>query len=206
MKMRSTKSLIAAIMGVAMLAMPITAAAAEHHRDAVHVARAAAFAPRSFRVRNSTPARSFAATRAFAPRAFANDRFARSSNWRQYRAYNAGNGVVTPVYPSYGYSNPLPVPAVGYLAPAPAVGYADPNYGSPCVAAQRAIKIAHHDRRTGHPAAANDVLRNNSRALASCPQANSLTAYNAYGLPQQAYPYSYGTGSVVAPLLQNLIR
>jgi hypothetical protein len=204
MKMRSTKSLIAAILGVAMLATPFTASAAEHHRARVNVARAAAFAPRSFSVRNSTPARSFAAACSFAPRAFTSNRVERSFARRQYRNYNAapvfaGYGAVTPVYPSYGYSN---------VAPAPAVGYTQPYYGSSCAAAQRAVRIAQRDRRTGHPAAANDVMRNNSRALASCQGIGTLPTYGSYGYnaPFQASPYGYGASTMIAPLLQSFVR
>jgi hypothetical protein len=213
MTMRSTKSLIAAILGVAMLATPITASAAEHHRARVNVARAAAIAPRSLSVRNTAPARSFAATRWFAPRAFVNNRAERLFARRQYRNFNAapvyaGNGVVTPVYPSYGYSNVAPVPAVGYMAPAPTVGYTQPYYGSSCAAAERAVKIAQHDRKTGHPAAANDVLRNHSRELASCQGIGALPAYGSYGYnaPYAASPYGYGTTTMIAPLLQSFVR
>jgi hypothetical protein len=208
--MRSTNSLIAAILGVAMLATPVAAAAAEHHRGDRNSARAAASAPHSFNFHNSAPAGPLAATRAFAPRAYRGNRGERSVNWRHDRnfAYNnlpATNAVV-PIYPSYGYTNSVPM--AGYVAPAPMVGYAAPEYGSPCVVAQRAIKIARHDRRTGHPAAANDVLRNNSQALASCPQVSGLSANGSYGYnaAYQASPYGYGSSTMLAPLLQNFVR
>jgi hypothetical protein len=210
--MRSTKTLMAAMLGLAMLAAPITAAAAEHHHGARNYARAAASVPHAFNFRNFASARTFAPAHSVAPPVFNTNRGARSAEWRQHRDFDddddnfAGNRGVVPVYPSYGYANPQP--AIGYVAPAPAVGYATPSYGSPCVVAQRAIKIARHDRRTGHPAAANDVLRNNAQALASCPGIAGLPAYGSYGYsaPYAASPYGYGASTMLAPLLQNFIR
>ncbi len=228
--MRSTKSLFAAIVGVAMLATPITAAAAKHHHGTGNHARAAASTPRSFNHRNSARASSFAPAPYFAPRAFANNRGARSAAWNQRRDFDAddnfsGNGGAFRAYPSYGYNS------YGYnnVVPAPAVGYMTPNYGSSCAAAQHAMNIARHDQRTGHPAAARDVLRNSSRALASCPgiggmPANYSYGYNApyqgynapyqgynapyqgYNAPYQASPYGNGASTMLAPLLQNFIH
>jgi hypothetical protein len=209
--MKSTKGLIAAILGVAMLAAPITAAAADHHRTAGANARAAASAPRSNNIHNFASARSSAASGSLASRVFNTNRGTRAASWSRHRDFDdrgsfAANSGVVPIYPSYGYTNSAPM--AGYVAPAPEVGFAAPGYGSPCTTAQRAINIARHDRRTGHPAAANDVLRNNSQALASCPEANGLPAYGSYGYnaPYQASPYGYGASTMLAPLLQNFIR
>jgi hypothetical protein len=211
--MMSSKSLAAAILGLAMLATPITAAASEHHRAARNTARTAASAPRTFNFHNSAPARIVAPASSFAPRVGTSNRSAQAAGWHQHRDFDdrgnfAGNGGVVPVYPAYGYTNLAPAPAVGYLTPAPTLGYAAPTYGSSCAAAQRAIKIARHDRRTGHPAAANDVLRNNAQALANCPEIGGLPAYSSYGYnaPLQASPYGYGASTMLAPLLQNFIR
>jgi hypothetical protein len=211
--MRSTKSFMVVILGLAMLAAPITASAAEHHHGARNRAHAAVAATRSFKFHNSVPARSVTPARWFAPRVVSNNRIAQASAWHQHRDFDdddnfARNGGVVPVYPCYGYTKPTPAPVAGYLALAPALGYASPNYGSPCAAAQRAIKIARHDRRTGHPAAATDVLRNNSRALASCPGVAALPAYGSYGYnaPLQGSPSGYGASTMLAPLLQNFVR
>lgn len=191
--MRSIKSILAAIAGVAMLAVPITASAAGHHRNARDRAHYAESAParRSFNVRNFAPAR------AFAPRAAEGRRFRRFG-----RDDDAFGGYTNYGYSNYGYTPPAPV----YVPPAPEVNYAAPYYGSNCTAAQRAINIARHDRNTGHPAAANDVLRNHSQALASCPQVGGMAAYGNYGYGAQAYPYGYGAPSAIAPLLQYFVR
>lgn len=197
--MRSIKGLIVAMAGVAMLAVPITASAANSYRAARDGARYTARVQRSFNSHN------FTSNRTFAPRASAERNFARSTAGWANRNFAERDridhdGGAHGAYQSYGYVPPAPV----YAAPAPALGYAAPY--NACSEAQRAINIARHDRNTGHPAAARDVLRNHSRALAACPQAGGLAAYGKYGYGSPAYPYSYGASPLIAPLLQNFIR
>jgi hypothetical protein len=172
--MKTNRGLIAAIAGVAMLAVPITASAANRNRGEHTGALSAA--PSS--ALHSSTLRNFASNRTFTPRAEEGRGLERSAaawanrNFAAHEQLERAGGALTP-YPNYGS-----LPAAPVFVP-PAVGYAAPY--NACAEAQRAINIAHHDRNTGHPAAANDVLRNHSNALASCPQVSDVRAYGSYG-------------------------
>jgi len=146
------------LVGAAMLAMPLTAAAKDHRFDN---SRARVFAP----ARNVTPVvvtkHNFrnGATWMPAPAVARHD-------WREHRAWENANA-----YSNYGNGGYYGAPA--YVAPV----YAAPVYAAPyggglaggngCQKAQHVMRTYQRDRATGHPAAAADVLRQNQWALNS---------------------------------------
>ncbi|HYL60638.1 MAG TPA: hypothetical protein VEU51_17365 [Candidatus Acidoferrales bacterium] len=262
--MRSRQNLTAALVGIAMLATPIAAAAKDHGRNFQNNVRAAR-AARTF----AAPARTFTpapvarrfAFRNVAPVVIPVNRVNRAArfnpnfvppghlhargwnrNWNNSQAfvpvnqsydedeaqeqYNATPAVVCDedgddcraaggyqggYYPNYGYNGG------GYQG----------GYGSgACIEAQRLQQQVRRDRATGHPAAANDVLRKMARMERACGGApvgggllgglrglgglNGLggPAYNNYGYNSgynggynQPY-YNNGYGSTLAPLIQ----
>ncbi len=226
--MNSKRSLMTALVGLAMLATPIAAAAHDynHYDHAAHAARVAA------------------ATHPFANHVFGNGAFARHERHEEraiadanaYRNYGRGYGYGAPAYVAPAYTAPV------YAAPAYAApGYAAAPYygggyggGNGCRRAQSVMTNYYKDRNTGHPAAAYDLLRQNQWALNSgCatgapvmggvpsmggllgglggygrPAYNTGYAQQGYGRPayntgyaQQGYGQPYGGGSMLAPLL-----
>lgn len=142
------------LVGLAMLAMPLTAAAEDHnfHAQNNHAAHAAA---RNYAraVRNGAVAPG--AVRDFrAERAFGN-----AGEYRNYgRAYNYNRGY----YGAPGY-----VGAPGYAAPYYGGGVPGYAVGNGCGRAQSVMNQYYRDRNYGHPAAANDLLRQNQWAFRS---------------------------------------
>jgi len=223
--MKSKRSLMTVLVGLAMLATPISAAAYDNHNYAHNDSHAA----RVSRSSNAT-ARSFAAARNVRSadvtgREFRNNAAAVAPNggWRADRAWADANA-----YRNYGrnygwnygrnYGNP------GYYQ-APAYAAAPPYYGAPGYAGAGACRQAHsivsnyyRDRNTGHPAAANDLLRQNQWAFRSgcggvAPAAGGLfgglggvPAYNNYGGYNGGYGQPYGSTSTLAPLIQQFVR
>lgn len=233
--MKSKRSLMTVLVGFAMLAMPITAAAKDHGRFArgnSHTARVA----RSFNV----PARTFSpivvnkhefrgGPRAMwmpAPAAVARH------EWREdHHEWKHGWGDADD-YQNYGNGGYYGAPA--YAAPVYAApvysGYG--GYGRNCVNARRVVNTYYRDRNTGHPAAAYDLLRQNQWAFHSgcavgSPYAGggllgafgglggygAVPAYGNYGGYNGGYGYNgggygqpYGGTSMLAPLLQQFIR
>ncbi len=216
--MNSKRSLMTALVGLAMLATPIAAAAHDynHYDHATHAARVAA------------------ATHPFANHVFGNGAFARHERHEEraiadanaYRNYGRGYGYGAPAYVAPAYTTPV------YAAPAYAApGYAAAPYygggyggGNGCRRAQSVMTNYYKDRNTGHPAAAYDLLRQNQWALNSgcatgapvmggVPSMGGLLgglgsygrpAYNGgynTGYAQQGYGQPYGGGSMLAPLL-----
>ena len=222
--MKSKRSLMTVLVGLAMLAAPITAAAYDNNHRA-HNDSHAAHVSRSF----NAPARSFAAPRnnvapAVTRREFRNNAVAANRDWRANRSWADANA-----YRNYGqnYGNPGYYPAPVYTAP----GYMVPGYGAGygggqnCARAQRIINDYYRDRNTGHPAAASDLLARNQWAFHSgcggaAPYAGGLLgglggvpAYNnsgGYGQPYSGYNggygQPYGSGSMLAPLIQQFVR
>ena len=262
--MRSRQKLMTALLGIAMLATPITAAAKDHGRNFQNNVRASR-AARTFAapVRTFTPARVAPrfAFRNVAPQPIVINTANRAPrfksnfippghlhapgwnrNWNYSQAYvpvghrnwedeeeeeEHEHRYATPAvvcdedgddcrtvggyggtyYPSYGY---------GY-------GGYQGGYGSgACVEAQRLRQQVRRDRATGHPGAANDVLRKMvrmERACAGGPIGGGLLgglgglgrfggpAYNNYGYNSgynQPY-YNNGYGSTLAPLIQQFL-
>jgi len=224
--MKFKRSLMTVLVGLAMLATPIAAAAKDHNRyDNSHAARVS----RSFNApaRNVAPVvvnrhafrQGSAATWMPAPAVVARH------EWRgNHRGWNRGDGDADD-YQNYG--NPRYYPAPVYTAPV----YAAPVYqgygagyggGQNCGKAQRIVNTYYRDRNTGHPAAANDVLRQNrwafrSGCVAGAPMAGGLfgglggvPAYNNYGGYNGGYNGGYGQPyggtSMLAPLIQQFVR
>jgi hypothetical protein len=207
--MNSKRGLMTVLVGVAMLAMPLTAAAKDQGRF------------------NNSQARSFTPAPVSAPRhEFRNGatwmpapRVARADEWREnHRGWNNGGA-----YDYRGYGNRGYYPAPVYAAPVYAAPYGG-GYGGGqgCGQAQHVMRTYQRDRATGHPAAAADVLRQNQWALrGGC--AGGLGGYggyrgygnyggygnnnyggygNNYGGYNGGYGQQYGNGSMLAPLLQ----
>src|SRR5271156_2822488 len=217
--MNSKRSLMTALVGLAMLATPIAAAAHDynHYDHATHAARVAA------------------ETHPFANHAYGNGAFARHERHEEraiadanaYRNYGRGYG--TPAYVAPAYTAPV-YAAPAYAAPAYASapyyggGYGGGGYGgNGCRRAQSVMTNYYKDRNTGHPAAAYDLLRQNQGVLnsgcatgapimGSAPLGGLLGGLGGYGRPaynggyntgyaQQGYGQPYGGGSMLAPLL-----
>ena len=177
--MKSKRTLMTALVGLALMATPIAAAAKDHGRFArtnVRVSRpfvapARNFAPvvvNKHEFRNSqvwTPA----------PVAVARHEW-KGNGWKngwtknEWKGRGWGDGDADD-YQNYGYGNPGYVAAPVYAAPAYPV--AAPYYGSGyaggngCRKAQSIVTNYYKDRNTGHPAAAADILRNNQWAFRS---------------------------------------
>jgi len=197
--MNSKRGLMTVLVGVAMLAMPLTAAAKDHGRFNNSQARnfttpyvAPGFVSKH-EFRNG-------ATWMPAPRA------ASADEWREnHRGWNYGNRgyYPAPVYTAPVYAAPV-YPGYGYGG-----GYGG---GQGCGQAQHVMRTYQRDRATGHPAAAADVLRQNQWALRSgCAgglggyggYGNNYGGYgNNYGGYNGGYGQPYGNGSMFAPLLQ----
>ena len=269
--MRTKQNLMTALVGFAMLATPITAAAKDHGRNFQNRARAS-HAARTF----AAPVRTFTTAPVARRFGFRNtapvvipvkrvNRAARfnpnfvppghlhapgwNKNWNNAQAFvppghrnwqdeeeeeehehnyarpavvcdedgddcRSVGGYQGGYYPNYGYNGG------GYQG----------GYGSgACVEARRLQQQVRRDRATGHPAAANDVLRKMARMERACggapigggrlgrlggaPFGNGLLgglgapAYNNYGYNSgynQPY-YNNGYGSTLAPLLQQFL-
>jgi hypothetical protein len=222
--MNSKRSLMTALVGLAMLATPIAAAAHDynHYDHATHAARVAA---------------AVNAGHPFASHAFGNGAFARHERHEEraiadanaYRNYGYGRGYGTPAYVAPVYAAPAYAAAPYYGG-----GYGGGGYGgNGCRHAQSVMTNYYKDRNTGHPAAAYDLLRQNQGVLNSgCttgapvmgsaplgglfgglggygrPAYNTGYAQQGYGRPayntgyaQQGYGQPYGGGSMLAPLL-----
>jgi len=217
--MNSKASLMAALVGLAMLATPIAASA----KDKNHY-----FSNNSYAARVSRPyvgpvvvskhefRHGPRATWMPAPQPLAPVEWrGRGHRWgdhddddyRGYRNY----------YPAPVYNAPV------YAAPAyPAYG----GYGRNCRAARSLLYNYNRDRNTGHPAAAYDLLRNNQWAFHSGCSAGTPYAggglfngfgglgggpaygygYNGYNQPYGGYGRPYGGGSILTPFLGQFVR
>ena len=208
--MNSKRGLMTVLVGVAMLAMPLTAAAKDHGRF------------------HNSQARSFASTPSVGPVFVPKHEFRNGATWmpapaglrpawREHRAWenaNYGRGYyAAPAYVAPAYVAPV------YAAPYGG-GYAG---GNGCGQAQHVMRTYQRDRATGHPAAAADVLRQNQWALRSgcaggAPYGGGLLgglgglggyggyrgapAYNNGGGYNAGYGQPNGGGSMLAPLMQ----
>jgi len=212
--MKSKRSLMTVLVGLAMLAAPITAAAYDNNH--AHNNSHAAHVSRSF----NAPARSFAAPRNnLAPAVvtrheFHNNEVPANRGWRAGRDWRADRAWRDAgEYRNYG--NPGYYPAPVYTAPGYGAGYGG---GQNCARAQRIVNTYYRDRNTGHPAAAYDLLRQNQWAFRSgcgggSPYAGGLfgglgrvPASNNNGGYNGGYGQPYGSGSTLAPLIQQFVR
>lgn len=206
----------AMVVGLAMLAMPITAAAKDYnynYNNNAHASRASHsyVAP----ARNNSPAvatgryvRNGSTTFASPPRMYPAHDGRAWGNAYDYRHYGRSGYYGAPVY---GTAAPV-YAAPAYVAPAyPVYG----GYGSGgCGAARSVMYNYQRDRNTGHPAAAYDLLRQNQWAFhsgcgAAAPYAGGMLGGfgggPAYGGPGYGQPYG-GGGSMLAPLIQQFVR
>jgi Ni/Co efflux regulator RcnB len=216
--MNSKRSLMTALVGLAMLATPIAAAAHDynHYDHATHAARVAA---------------AVNATHPYANHVYGNGAFARHERHEEraiadanaYRNYGRGYGYAAPAYAAPVYAAPAYATPGYAAAPYYGGGYGG---GNGCRRAQSVMTNYYKDRNTGHPAAAYDLLRQNQWALNSgCasgapvmgssplgglfsglggygrPAYNTGYAQQGYGYAQQGYGQPYGGGSMLAPLL-----
>ena len=217
--MNSKRGLMTVLVGVAMLAMPLTAAAKDHGRFQNSQARNFT-TPYVAPVFVSKHDFRHGATWMPAPAGLVS-----RDEWREnHRGWNDGDAD------DYrgGYGNRGYYAAPVYTAPV----YAAPVYqgygygggyggGNGCSAAQHVLRTYQRDRATGHPAAAADVLRQNQWALRSgcaggAPYGGGLfgglggygggyrgaPVYNNYGGYNGGYGQPYGNGSMLSPLLQ----
>lgn len=170
--MKSKRNLMTVLVGLAMLATPITAAAKDHNHRADNNPR-----PAQVRVFNA-PARHFAAARVaparVAPMVVTSHPFRNRAVFapapmvradRHEWKYGPDGDGDADDYMRAGrggyYAAPGPVVAPYYAAPA-SMGYA----GARSCARARHFRIVYQqDRATGHPAAAADVLRNHEWAF-----------------------------------------
>jgi len=213
--MKSKRSLMTVLVGLAMLATPITAAAYDNNHYVDHNSHAARVShPSNAPAHSFTPARNVPA--AVTRSDFHNNAVAAHRDWLENR------GTVED-YRNYGraYGNRGYYPAPAYVA-APAYPVAAPSYGvarygggGACANAQRVVNTYYRDRNTGHPAAANDLLAQNpwafhSGCVGGAPMAGGLfggmPAYGNYGGYNGGYGQPYGTTSMLAPLIQQFVR
>ena len=192
--MKSKRSLMTALIGLAMLATPITAAAKDHHdgggRNYSHQSESRSY---------NAPARSyqnhheFRGERNWAPvghRDWNEDRHEQRGGNRgwgdadDYRNYGHNYG-----YRNYGYRS-------YYAAPAYTPYYGGSGYGGgSCAWAQHIQNVYSRDRYTGHPAAARDLLPQLRRAQQACggaPYGGGL--FSRYGAPAYADYAGYTGG------------
>jgi hypothetical protein len=176
--MNSKRGLMAVLVGLAMLATPLAAAAKDyHHYDshAAHVARSV-----------NASAHSFVATRNY-DRALRHDAAAGWTadhrGWRDAAAYRAyGRGYAAPGYVGAPYA------ATPYYGGG---GYAG---GNGCGAAQRVMNTYYRDRNTGHPAAAYDLLAQNRWAFNSGCAGGAPVGGGLFGGGVPAYNSYRGNG------------
>jgi hypothetical protein len=187
--MKAKRILMTVLLGLAMLATPITAAAKDHR------------GPR---------ARWMPAPAPVARRQWREDHHEWKHGWGDaddYRNYGYRGYYAAPVYGAPVYAAPA-YPAAPYYGG----GYARRG---PCRRAQSVVNNYYRDRNTGHPAAAFDLLRQNrwafnSGCVSGTPMGGGLLGglggfggapgyanYGGYG-----YGQPYGGTSMLAPLLQ----
>ena len=158
--MKSKRGLMTLLVGVAMLAMPLTAAAKDHGR--FNNPQARNFAGAHY-VAAAVNRHEFRHGGAWTPAAGGH----RNWNWN-HRGLNDRDADDYQNYGNGGYYAAPAYAAPVYAAPA----YAAPMYsgyggGNGCGGAQRVMRTYARDRATGHPAAAYDLLRQNQWAMRS---------------------------------------
>jgi len=179
--MKPKLSLMAALVGFAMLATPITAAAKD--KNHYFVAQSPIFGPvvvnkHDFRHGPKT-------TWARAPRLYpVHDCDDDDRGWRRDWDDDDDYGYRYDSAPVYRYGS-------------------DYGYGRSCWNAQRIVSAYWRDRNTGHPGAAYDLFRENQWAFRSGCGGSVPYNYGNYGY---GYGAPYGGGSILAPLLGQFVR
>ena len=178
--MKSKLSLMAAMVGLAMLATPIAAAAKDHCHYPRRYGATWVPAPRPYPVHD---------WRDRDGDEWREHRWGDGDEWREHRWGDEDEDD-----DSRGY-----YPAPAYTAPVYGYGYRDP-----CQRARSVVNNYYKDRNTGHPAAANDLLRQNQWAFHSgCGVGPAPYNYGGYGnYGYGGYGQAYGGSSMLAPLLQ----
>ena len=190
--MKSKRSLMTVLIGLAMLATPIAAAAKDHDgggRNYSHQSESRSYnAPVRYENRHEfRNERNWNAAPAVAHRDWNEDR-------HENRGWNRGWGDADE-YRNYGYRNDEY--RSYYAAPAyvaPTRYYGSSGYGGgACAWAQHVRNVYERDRYTGHPAAAADLLPQLRRAQQSCggvPYSSGL--FSGFGAPAYADYSGYG--------------
>lgn len=190
--MDAKRTLMALMVGAAMLLTPVPAAA--HSKD-----KRATSNSHASRVSRSSdaPARSSVSPRNFgsakvhnnAPGNTAKRSYGTADDYRNY-GRDAGSYRGAPAYPNRGYAGPA---YPGHYYGRPGYVYGGPGYvaADPCRAADSVLYNYYRDRNTGHPAAAFDLLAHNQWAF-----------HSGCGAP----PYTGPMYGGFAPWLQQLIR
>jgi len=214
--MNSKKGLMTVLVGLAMLATPIAAAAKDHNQYDSHQANVS-----KHEFRNGH-AMWMPAPAGVARHDWKEDRHEWKHGW---------NGGDADDYRGYGYGNGGYYGAPAYPVEAPYYGGGYGGGGRGCNGAVRIMRDYERDRATGHPAAAASLIRQNQWALHSgcvngAPVGRGLfglgqggygrvPAYNNYGGYgggygnggyNAGYGQPYGGGSMLAPLLQQYIH
>ena len=230
--MKSKRGLMTVLVGFAMLATPIAAAAKDHNQFDSHAARVSRHEFRNGATWMPAPA-------AVARHDWHEDKHEWKHGWNDgdaddYRGYGNSGYYGAPAY--------VATPVYPVAAPYYGGGYGGGGGGQGCNGATRIMRTYQRDRATGHPAAAADVLRQNQWALRSgcaggasygggllgglggrggyrgAPVYNNggyggllggLGGYRGYGAApvynggyNGGYGQPYGNGSMLAPLLQ----
>lgn len=214
--MKSKRNLMTMLVGLAMLATPITAAAKDHNNDAVNYSHASQV--RTF----NAPARG---VRVGTAAEYRNEGPLAHRDWKAaHKEWKDGYRYGGPAYYGPGYYR-------GPVAAYPAAPYYAPGYagygggGGSCAQARKVMNVYQRDRYTGHPAAAADYLRQNQWAFRSgCvgsagPGAGGLfngfggfggaPAYRGAGYNGGAgygQPYGGGYGQPYGGILQQFIH
>ena len=185
--MRPKLSLMAALVGLATLATPMTAAAKD--KNHYFVAQSPVFGP--VVVNKHDFRHGPKSTWVPAPKLYpAHDCDDDDLGWRRDRDQGDWDDD-----DDYGYRYDA-APVYGYGS-----GY---GYGRSCWNARHIVNAYWHDRNTGHPAAAYDLFRNNQWAFHS--GCGVGPAPKGYGYDGYGYRAPYGGGSVLAPLLGQFVR
>ncbi|HVN64502.1 MAG TPA: hypothetical protein VMT58_07675 [Candidatus Binataceae bacterium] len=129
-------------------------------------------------------------------------------NRRERRLFRPAIVNRAPVWPQND-----PYPGYNGWAANPPVALAAPGYQNGCEKAQRIMNQVAYDRRTGHTAAAQELLRKHRGEIRACNESYGLnTGFGAapvlssYQTPYAANPYAYGNSSVLTPLIQQFIQ
>lgn len=185
--MKTKLSLMAVLVGLAMLATPIAAAAKDHHHYDYVRSQGGYFVNKH----DAHHGTWVPAPRVYPVRDWRDGGWGDRDEWREHEWHDGYRGD--------GYRGYYPAPV--YTAPAPVYGYG-PGYGyrDPCRRADGVLYNYQKDRATGHPAAAYDLLRQNQWVLHSGCAAGP--APYGYGGGYGNYGQPYGGSSTFSPLLQ----
>ena len=172
-KMKAKRNLMTVLVGLAMLATPIAAAAKDHKDSATNTSHPSHSS--SFHA-SAAPARTFNTTKIGTVDEYRNQGAVAHRNWVDNHWVDNHRG--------WGYGHPGYYANRPYYAGGPAYygapGYAGYGGGGSCAQARSIMSTYENDRYKGHPAAAADVLRQNQWAFRSgCGSPN--TGFGGFG-------------------------